>query len=187
MNEVLTISDFTHAPRLGFKGRGTMEAMEKRRIALQPEANRAFVQKDGGLCLVLARSEVILLGHPDSDGTALAKLEADWRIEDLERSYPVPRRDGGCWFLIAGAQAPVMFSKICGVDLRPHKFPDLQIAQTSIARLNGIICRDDRFGAQAFHLLADIASKDYLSDCLIDAMAEFGGEMVDRPPGLKAA
>jgi sarcosine oxidase, subunit gamma len=176
----LTLTDLSALPRLGFKGRGTMEAMAKRGIALDPVPNRAYAQKDGGLCLVLAVSEVILLGPPTGDGAMLEKLERDWRIEDLERSYPVPRQHGSCWFHITGAQAPTLFAKICGVDLRLHTFPNHQIAQTSVARLNGVICRDDLGEEPSFHLLADSASSDYLMACLADAMAEFGGRIAPR-------
>jgi sarcosine oxidase, subunit gamma len=172
----LTLADLSSLPRLGFKGRGTMEAMKKRGITLEPVANRAYRQKDGGLCLVLAASEVILLGPPNGDGAFLDKLEADWRIEDLERSYPVPRQFGGCWFRITGQDAPAMFAKLCGVDLRPHRFADLAIAQTSVARLNAIVLRNDSGGQIGFELFADIASADYLLGCLEDAMAEFQPE-----------
>ncbi len=174
----LTLTDLSALPRLGFKGRGTMEAMKARKIALEPVPNRAFAQKDGGLCLVLAASEVILLGPPSGDGAFLEKLEREWRIKDLERSYPVPRQHGSCWFRLTGGHAPNMFAKICGVDLRLHKFPNHQIAQTSVARLNGVICRDDLGAEPSFHLLADSASSEYLMACLVDAMAEFDGRAV---------
>ena len=36
-----------------------------------------------------------------------------------------------------------MFSKICGIDLRPEKFAMGAVAQTSIARLNGIVIHDN--------------------------------------------
>ena len=75
-----------------------------------------------------------------------------------------------------------MFAKLCGVDLRPAKFPDLAIAQTSVAWLSAIVLRDDRGGTPAYHLLADSAAAAYLWDCLVDAMAEFDG----RPAGLAA-
>ena len=76
----------------------------------------------------------------------------------------------------------MLFLKICAVDLRPHKFADLSIAQTSVARLSAIVIRDDRGGTLGYHLLADSASAAYLWDCLIDAMAEFDG----GPLGLTA-
>ncbi len=168
-----TLTDLSDLPRLGFKGRGTMEAMARRGVMLEPQPNRTFRQADGGLCLVLGAGEVILLAPGHGDGAFIEALEKNWRIEDLDRSYPVPRRHGTCWFRITGRDAPAMFAKLCGVDLRPDRFENLAIAQTSVARLNGIVTRDDVDGQLSFHLLADIASTDYLRDCLEDAMAEF--------------
>ena len=75
-----------------------------------------------------------------------------------------------------------MFAKLCAVDLRPAKFADLSIAQTSVARLSAIVIRDDRADSLAYHLLADSASAAYLWECLFDAMTEFDG----RPVGLTA-
>ena len=83
----------------------------------------------------------------------------------------------------AYSRAAQMFAKLCGVDLRPGKFADGAIAQTSLARMNAVVIRDDRGGALAYHLLGDSASAAYLWDCLTDAMAEFDG----RPVGLAAA
>ena len=56
------------------------------------------------------------------------------------------------------------------------------LAQTSIARLNGIVARADLGETLAYHLLADSASASYLWAVLTDAMAEFEG----RPVGLAA-
>jgi sarcosine oxidase subunit gamma len=89
------------------------------------------------------------------------------------------------WFHFVGALGPECLAKVCGVDLRLHRFADLTVAQTSLARLSTVIVRDDRSGGPAFHILADSASALYLWDCLIDAMAEFGGQLLglDDLPG----
>jgi sarcosine oxidase subunit gamma len=178
----LAIADLSPLPRLGFKGRGTVRAMHARGIHVEAEANRAFRQPDGGLCLVLAASEVVLLSPLEGDGGKLERMEADWRLDDEERAYPIPRRDASAWFLVAGEKAPEMFAKICGVDLRIDRFADLSIAQTSVAKLTTIITRADIGGITAFHLLADSASAGYFLRCLRDAAEEFGG----RTTGLSA-
>jgi sarcosine oxidase subunit gamma len=100
----------------------------------------------------------------------------------VPRGFPMPRDETHAWLAVTGAHAATMFAKICGVDLRPRAFPQGRVAQTSIARLNGVIVRDDRGGVPLFHLLADCAAAEYLWDCLLDAMAEFDG----RPVGLTA-
>lgn len=174
----LGLADLTPLPRLGFKGRGTIPAMQARGVTVDNAPNRAFRQADGGLCLVLAATEVLLLGALGGDGEHLEQLEGTWCIADEERTYPVPRRDSHAWFGLAGSGVPAMFAKICGVDLRPHRFPDLSIAQTSVARLNSIVVRADQAGLPVYHLLADSASAVYLLECLLDAAEEFDGRLV---------
>jgi sarcosine oxidase, subunit gamma len=174
----LGIADLTPLPRLGFKGRGTIPAMRARGIALEAEANRAYRQPDGSLCLVLAASEVVLLSNLAGEGARFTALEEGYRIEDGEGAYPVPRRDGSAWFAVTGRDAPEMFSKLCGVDLRPQRFEPLRIAQTSVARLNAVVVRADLGGTLAFHVLADSASAAYFLDCLRDGAREFDGRLV---------
>ena len=175
----LAIIDLSERPRLGFKGRGTLPAMQKRGMVVENQPNRAFRQANGSLCLVLAASEVFLLGAGDGDDSGLAKLEADWRIEDGERTYPMPRRHSHAWFAVQGEAAPDMLSKLCAIDFRPHRFDDLSIAQTSVARLNAIVLRADVEDRLTYHALADSASAVYLLACLEDAAEEFGGSMTD--------
>lgn len=175
----ISIADLSARPRLGFKGRGTLPAMQKRGIAVENQPNRAFRQADGSLCLVLAASEVFLLGARDGDDSRFAKLEADWRIEDDERTYPMPRRHSHAWFAVQGDAAPDMLSKLCAIDFRPHRFDDLSIAQTAVAMLNAIVLRADVEDRLTYHVLADSASAVYLLDCLKDAAEEFGGRVMD--------
>ena len=173
----LAIVDLSALPRIGFKGRGTIPAMRARGLVLEPEPNRVFPQADGSLCLVLAPSEVLILSALDGDGTRFAEWEQTFRLEDDERTYPLPRRDSHAWLAVAGRRAPEMMAKICAVDLRLSKFPDHAIAQTSVARINAIVARSDISTTPVFHLLADTASALYLSTCLLDAAREFGGDL----------
>jgi len=79
---------------------------------------------------------------------------------------------------VAGDALPEMFAKLCAIDLRHAKFADLDIAQTSIARMSAILTRVDIEGNTVFYLLVDSAAALYLCDCLLDAAAEFGGRIV---------
>jgi len=176
----LAITDLSPLPRLGFKGRETIAAMQKRGIVLEATPNRAYRQTDGGLCLVLAASEVILLSPLAGDNGRLRGLHDSWRLDDGEHTYPLLRSDSHAWFVISGAKAPEMFAKICGVDLRLAKFPDLSIAQTSVAKLSAIVTRADIRDTPAFHILADSASALYFFDCLTDAAQEFGSTIACR-------
>src|SRR4051812_10991956 len=91
MSGGIRIADLSHLPRLGFKGRGTIAAMQARGLTVQATPNRAFRQTDGGLCLVLAPGEVFLLSNLAGEGQRFDALERDWRIEDEEWTYPMPR------------------------------------------------------------------------------------------------
>jgi sarcosine oxidase subunit gamma len=173
----IVIADLSPLPRLGFKGRGTIAAMQSRAIELDAVPNRAYRQPDGGLCLVLGPGEVILLAGLDGSGQRLQQLEAGWRIEDEGRTYPLPRRDSHAWLAVAGAAAPEMFAKLCAIDLRADKFPDLAVTQTSIAKMSAILTRADLGATPVFHLLVDSAAAVYFCNCLLDAADEFGGRI----------
>lgn len=179
----LFLADLSALPRIGFKGRGTMPAMKARGVTVEPEPNKAFVQPNGGLCLVLAPGEVILLGDPlatdvRGDATTFDSMLANWKLEDTERTYPLLRRDSHAWLVIGGNNAPEMLAKICAIDFRTHKFTNLSIAQTSVAKMSAIVTRADIGQTPVFHLLADSAAALYFWTCLMDAAHEFGGQIV---------
>ena len=174
----LAIVDLSPLPRIGFKGRGTIAAMRARGLRVESEPNRIFPQDDGSLCLVLAPSEVLILSALGGNDSQFSEWERTFRLEDEERTYPLPRRDSHAWLALTGRRAPEMFAKLCAVDLRLGKFQNHAIAQTSLARINAIVARSDRGETPVFHLLADTASSLYLSTCLLDAAREYGGEFV---------
>ena len=184
------LADLSPLPRTGFKGTGTAEWLAGQGIVVPEDSNRATRQANGLLAARLAPAELLILGGLDGAAAPIRALERAWASEPVPptapRGFPLPRADSHAWFLLSGRAAPAMFAKLCGVDLRSRKFADLEIAQTQIARLSGIVIRDDPVaageGVPGYHLLADSASAAYLWDCLIDAMAEFAG----RPVGLGA-
>ena len=80
-----------------------------------------------------------------------------------------------------------MFAKMSAIDLRPHKFDNLSLAQTSIARATGIIIRNDMGGTLAYDLLVDWTMADYYVPVLLDAMAEFDGQLIGHRALLSLA
>jgi len=179
----LGLADLSPLPRAGFKGAGTIEWLAGKKLAVPEESNRAVRQKNGALAARLAPAELLVLGGLGSNvGSLPVTLSAAWAAEPVPpatpRGYPVPRQDSHAWFLLTGESAAAMFAKLCAVDLRPGKFDDLAIAQTSVARLSAIVTRDDQGATPAFHLLADSASAGYLWDVLLDAMVEFDGKLI---------
>lgn len=180
----LALIDLSPLPRTGYKGRDTADWLQKQGVTVTSESNAAALQSDGALAARLAPGEVVILGAGPDDSLC-ARLDAAWSMDAHAENgmvFPVPRRDTNLWLRVTGEHAPAMFAKICGVDLRPGSFPNHTIAQTSVARLNCIVVRDDMGDIPAWHVLTDSASASYFWMCLTDAMEEFGG----RPAGYAA-
>ena len=177
----LGIADLSPLARTGFKGRDTAAWLETQGLNVGEASNKAYPCGKGSLAARLAPGEVLLLGNRDGTDDLAAKLNGAWS-DTGGLCFPVPRRDASFWFNITGEKAPAMFAKICGIDLRPKAFEMHAIAQTSVARTNAIIIRDDIADTPAFHMLGDSASAGYMWGCLLDAMAEFDG----GPVGLQA-
>lgn len=183
----LGLADLSPLPRLGVKGPGTADWLAGQGIQVPAESNQAVRQPSGVLAARLAPSELLLLGDLSGDPAPLDAIAAAWQAEpppppERPRGYLLPRQHSHFRFLLSGESTAGMFAKICGVDLRPGKFANGRIAQTSMARMNAVVIRDDQGGVLAYHLLGDSASAEYLWDCLLDAMAEFDG----APVGLAA-
>jgi sarcosine oxidase, subunit gamma len=182
----LGLADLSVLPRTGFKGVGTVEWLATQGLSIGAASNRAYRQSSGELAARLAPTEIFLLDGLAGAGALVARLNAAWSWgSDRPRTligYPMPRSESHAWFMVTGEKAPAMFAKLCGVDLRLHRFADGAIAQTSIAKMSGIVIRADLGATPAYHLLADSASAEYLWQCVLDAMAEFAGV----PVGLAA-
>lgn len=178
----LGLADLSPLPRIGFKGAGAPQWLEGQGLALPAAPNLATRQADGGLLARLSRQEHLLLCDPGLPGDACRRLEESWSMDSAGRCYLLPRRDSHFWFALTGRHGSDALAKLCGVDLRPHRFADGCVAQTSVARLHAIVIRGDIGTTSAFFLLADSAAADYLWPCLLDAMQEFDG----RPIGLRA-
>jgi sarcosine oxidase subunit gamma len=176
------IADLSVLPRTGFKGAGTVEWLTSQGLSIGADSNRAYPQAGGELAARLAPTEIFLIDSLAGRGELIRRLNAawSWGSETPRRliGYPMPRAESHAWFLVTGERAPGMFAKICGVDLRPHRFAIGAIAQTSLAKMSAIVIRADLGEVPAYHVLADSASAEYLWGCLLDAMAEFAGAPV---------
>lgn len=187
----LGIADLSVLPHGGFKGKGTVEWLSAQGLSIGPDSNKAYAQAGGELAARLAPTEIFLLDSLAGTGGLLQRLNTAWQWADHaprpQQGYPTPRQDSHAWFMVSGGFVPEMFAKMCGVDLRRDCFAEGAIAQTSMAKMSAIVIRADRKGRDgqvnpAYHVLADIASTEYLWSCLMDAAAEFDG----KPIGLQA-
>ena len=177
-SQMLAICDLSTLPRLGFKGPGAPSWLETQKLKLPTLPNTAKCQHTGSLVAKLSDQEVLILSDIfalSNDVVTLShKAEIDHQNYD-KQTYILPRGDSHCWLAVTGTQASEMFSKICGIDLRSHKFAHGDIAQTSVAKTNAVVIRNDLGSTPGFYILSDISGVEFLWDCLLDAMQEYGG------------
>ena len=178
----LGIADLSSLARIGFKGAETIAWLRNQGVEIGDRNNEGWLQPGGELVARLADNEVLILGDLGAEGKLCERLGHGWSFDTAPRCYPVPRGESYAWVVVSGQNASAMLAKLCGVDLRPGKFAQRAVAQTSLARMTVIVIRHDLGATPAFCLLFDSASADYLWSCLRDAMSEFGG----RPVGLGA-
>lgn len=178
----LALVDLSPLPRIGFKGAGALAWLRAQGVVGLDTDNRADRQADGEIAVRLAPGEALILGAVvranGLRGGLCRRLEEAWSGEDTTNCYPVRRGDSHFWSAVSGLDAAPMLAKLCGVDLRPDRFKDGEVAQTSVARLNSVIVRADLGTVPVFHILGDSASAEYYWGALIDAMAEFEGRLV---------
>ncbi len=172
----LGIADLTALPRAGYKGWDMAGWATGQGVDL-PEPNEALIQGDGTLACRLSGGELLLVSGDNADSATIDKLAAAWTMGGAV-CFPVPRSDTNTRIAITGSRVPEMMAKMCGIDLRTHRFANHQIAQTSVARMNAILIRNDRGDTYALDMVLDSASIVYMWECLTDAMAEFDGRAV---------
>lgn len=174
------LADLSAWPRIGFKGWNALDWLSAQALTVPAGNNQALRGADGVTIARMADSEALILGPLDGATAPIDRL--DQASDRPDGCYPVPRVDGQAVLLITGDPAPAMLAKLCAIDLRPHRFADLAVAQTDIAGVAAIVIRHDLGPCLAYSCHADIASAEYLWDCLTDAMTEFDGHLI----GLEA-
>ncbi len=168
----LGMADLSPLPRCGFKGARALQWLEMQNINVPRNNHQALPQENGLLVARLSDQEVLILTDPGAEDS-LVQIETTYAKQAPAYCHAVPWRDSSAWLRVSGKRAGQMFAKLCGVDLLPDRFPNLTLAQTSMARMNIIVIRDDPGTTSGWHLLFDSASAEYLWNCLQDAGAEF--------------
>ena len=179
--------DFSELQRTGLRGPGTKDFLAKLQLPFPEQPNQLQTTDNGMLVARLGSTECWLLDNPlgliesgdfDAKKTNHSISDLDNTIQDDSGVYPLYCQHSHAWFALTGNHLPPLMAKICGVDLHKSVFPIGTIAQTSIARVNGIIMHHQLNGIPIFSILSDSSSAEYLWHALIDAMAEFQGEAI---------
>lgn len=174
----LAIADLSGLSRIGFKGADTVEWLLSQNISLPAQPNQACTSDDG-LCVArLSHTEFLLMDNLLVASEKIEQLRRAWSIDQVQRSYLLERADSHACFALLGEHVPSLMSKVCGVDMRLHRFAQHQLAQTSVARVDSIVIRCDLAKTPYFYVLADLSSAEFMWHGLLDAMQEFSGKAV---------
>jgi sarcosine oxidase subunit gamma len=168
----LGLIDLSPLPRTGIKGPAALAWLRDQGWPVPEADNQAVASDTGAQVLRLGPREVVVLAALGGDAESVRTLQG---AIPGGGAWAVPRRDSHAWFALEGEPASDCLAKLCGVDLRPAHFPPGAIAQTSVARITAVVCRDTSAAGSTFHLLADSASALWFWDTLLDAMAEYDG------------
>ncbi|RBO84153.1 sarcosine oxidase subunit gamma [Marinomonas aquiplantarum] len=163
--------DCTVNSRVGFRGQGAASFLTSQGLPIPSQANQSLLFEDSLVVLRLSKTEFWLVDIENTYHELIEKLELS--SEPLEDVYRLFCQHSHACFLFSGEQTASMFSKVCGVDLRGDVFPVGSIAQTSVARVNAIVARQEGKGKEYYLLLSDLASSQYLWEALLDAGSEF--------------
>ncbi len=143
----LALCDLSFLQRIGFKGTGACEWLEKQNIKIPENINVTLANNDDCLIARLGNNDILILESIKQTTNAPEMLEQKWHHDYAENASPcgfiMPRQDSHTCFSITGDEAPDMFAKLCAIDLRTKNFNNNTIAQTSLARLGAIIIRHD--------------------------------------------
>jgi len=93
---------------------------------------------------------------------------------DKNLYVPMVNQTGGYGILrLTGTKASDVLSKLCAIDLRTHKSPNLKVVQTSIAKIHATIARHDLGETPSFDIMIARYNSVYLWEALMDAGCEF--------------
>ena len=168
----LALSDLSAMNRFGYRGADVDSWCESQYGITCPRINRSALTKEGLLIVGLSSTEILVLED------AKAKPDSEVILENVPATYILPRQDSHHCFMLLGQHCASMFSKMCAVDLRYHKFQEMHVAQTIMARVSVIIVRRDMDETPAYYVLVDSSLAEYMWDSMLDAMQEFDGKVV---------
>lgn len=167
----IQMKDLSVQSRVGFRGKGALNFLKENGFSTPDKPNQAKMTEQGVCILRLSNTEFWLIDMSNDNHELIQNVElASDGVADVYCLYC--QHSHGA-FVISGASIANMFAKVCAVDLSINSFAEGAIAQTSVARVNAIIVRMEGDKNNAFLVLSDSATAEYLWHSLADAASEF--------------
>lgn len=168
----LTLTDLTGVPVVQVQGEA--DDILKQHFAQIPARPGDLAEVDNGLLARLTPTEFYLFGlSPSAKLPPAAALDESF-AQAQRFAHATDYTHGQAVLLLAGAAAPNLLSKICGLDFYDTVFPTLHVAQTSAAKIKTLIARCDENGRPAYFLHVSRPLGQYFWQVVWDAGQEFG-------------
>jgi heterotetrameric sarcosine oxidase gamma subunit len=138
----LSVADLTGVPVILIQGE--VGSLLKQHFTQIPTRPGDLVEIHGGVLARLTPTELYLFGlAPDAQIPSVAAIE-DSLAKGHHFAHATDYTHGKAVIRLAGAAAPELLSKICGLDFYSTVFPNLRVAQTSAAKIKTLIARYDQ-------------------------------------------
>lgn len=174
LNSSIRLQDCTVYSRVGFRGTGVEDFLTSKGVPIPALPNQSVVHDGSLMVLRLSQSEFWVVDMNNTHNQQIESLEL--ASQGLSNLYRLFCQHSHACFSVVGKDTATLFSKVCGVDLREPAFSLGDIAQTSVARINTIVAKQNINEEDGLLLFADLASAQYLWEALADAAAEFSSK-----------
>jgi heterotetrameric sarcosine oxidase gamma subunit len=132
-----------------------------------------LVEAGQGLLARLTATEFYLFGKSPAARLPSA-AELDESFDQAKRfAHATDYTHGKAILKVNGAMAGELLSKLCGLDFYESAFPNMQVKQSSAAKIKTLIARCDEAGAPAYFLHVDRSLGQYFFEAVWDAGQEF--------------
>ncbi|NJN93065.1 MAG: hypothetical protein HC875_02720 [Anaerolineales bacterium] len=168
----LSLDDLTGVPVIHIQGEAG--DLLQGHFAQIPAKPGEVVEVDGGLLARLTPAELYLFGL--SVGVSLpTAADLDHTFAQAQRfAHATDYTHGKAVLRLAGAAAPDLLSKICGLDFYDAVFPSGRVAQTSAAKIKTLIAHFDQDQTPTYYLHVNRPLGQYFWEVTQDAGREFG-------------
>ena len=139
-----------------------------------PSAPGEVVDLATGLLARLTLAETYLFGKVPGLGQDLGTALASDLSQGTGVAHMTDLTHGKAALKLSGPAAATVLSKICGLDFHDNSFPNMQVKQTSAAKIKTLIVRCDENERPVYHLHVGRPFGQYFWDTILDAGREFG-------------
>lgn len=167
----LGLADLTGVPVILIQGEA--DELLKQHFAQVPAQPGDLVEVADALLARLTPTEFYLFGLAPTAQLPSAVSLDDSFAKNRHFAHATDMTHGKAILQMAGAAAPELLSKICGLDFYDPVFPNWRVAQTSAAKIKTLIARCDTAGKPTYYLHVNRPFGQYFWEIVWDAGQEF--------------